>query len=72
MKCPKCSLEAMITRTRMEADGDKSPDTQTEVWVVQVYQCRNPVCGAFETDVGETHHRVFPEENDRKGGEESE
>lgn len=72
MKCPKCGVEAAIMKTRMEADGDKSPDTQTEVWAVQVHQCRNPTCGDYEKDVGETRHRVFPEENDQKGGEDSE
>lgn len=69
MQCPKCGLEAVIMVTRMEAKGDQSPETQTEVWAVQVHRCRNPACKEYQRDVGETRHRVFPEETQLKGGE---
>jgi hypothetical protein len=67
MKCEKCGLEAVIMRTRMDANGDQSPSTQTEVWAIQTYQCRNPACGECGKDVGETHHRVYPEEEQAAG-----
>ena len=61
MQCPKCGVEAAIMNTRTEITGDQSPETQTRVWSVLMYQCRNPACKAFRTDVGETRHLVFPE-----------
>lgn len=63
MRCPKCGVEAAMMRTRTVAVGDQSPDTQTEIWTVMVYQCRNPGCPQHRKDVGETRHRVYPEEN---------
>lgn len=69
MKCSKCAVEAAIMKTRMETTGDQSPDTQTEVWAVMEYQCRNPACGAYGKPVGETRHRVYPEETQARGGE---
>lgn len=62
MKCPKCGVEAAIMGTKTKATGDQSPKTQTEVWTVLVYQCRNPGCNEFGKEVGESQHKIYPEE----------
>lgn len=61
VKCPRCGVEAAIMGTRTEVTGDRSPETETEVWTVLVYRCRNPNCREYGKDVGETRHRIFPE-----------
>lgn len=44
MLCPSCKTELRIEASRYEVTGDQSPDTPTEVYVVQELCCRNPQC----------------------------
>ena len=69
MNCPGCGVPAVIMRSGTEVTGDRSPDTQTEVWSVLEYHCRNPQCIKCGEDIGETRHRIYPQSTDLKGGE---
>ena len=69
MVCPKCGAEAIIDGTRVEVSGDKSWATQTEVFEVMVYRCRNRRCEANGTEIGEDRIKIYPTE---EGGEEHE
>lgn len=62
MRCPECGLEAIISYSRTEVEGDKSPDTETRVFTVLEYQCRNPTCPQNGKSVGESKHQTYPEE----------
>lgn len=70
MNCPKCGVEAAIMASRVEVIGDDSPEKQTEVYQVLVYQCRNPQCDCFERDIGEEKIRTYPETGEEVNGHE--
>ena len=65
MNCPKCGVEAVIMGTAVEVRGDESPATQTEVFEVLKYQCRNPQCPNFEQEVGTVRIKTYPREEVR-------
>lgn len=58
MECPICHLAAMISGTRHEVEGDQSPDTETKVYLVQEFSCRNPQCPSNGKVIGEVKHRL--------------
>ena len=60
MQCPECKLEAYIMGKSTEVLGDESPETETEVWSVLEFECRNPACQMNGKKVGEVRHRVYP------------
>lgn len=68
MICPKCGVEAIIAGTRTEVVGDSSPTTQTEVYEVLSYQCRNAQCTAVGQEIGAEKIKIYP----REGGESNE
>ena len=45
MVCKFCGNEMYITGSRIRVEGDNSPDTQTKVWRVLSFRCKNPRCG---------------------------
>lgn len=47
MQCERCHTEMSIQSTRLEAEGDKSPDTETVVWRVLEYACRSRQCPEY-------------------------
>lgn len=61
MKCPKCGLEAQINRSKTEVTGDNSPDTETKIFTVLTFVCRNPQCGEHQKQIGEVRHQIYPE-----------
>lgn len=56
MQCPKCRVEARISRAYATVDGDDSPDTETRVFTVQEFECVNPQCGERGRVIGEARH----------------
>ena len=46
MSC--CEVHPLILRSYTEVRGDRSPDTETEVFTVLVMQCRNPSCLSYQ------------------------
>lgn len=59
MICSKCGLEGIIHSVEHRVTGDESPDTQTQVFVVQHFVCRNPQCEDFEKEIGEEESRLL-------------
>lgn len=60
--CPLCKTQLYIKSSKMEVVGDKSPDTQTEVYTVLSQSCRNPVCDNYGKDVAEIRLKQYPKE----------
>ena len=48
MKCPLCSLEMRITRTRNVVENDNTPDEDTKLFVVQEMSCMNKNCSNYK------------------------
>lgn len=65
MLCANCGVEAIIGATRTEVVGDESPSTQTEVYEVLSYRCRNPQCPQSGQEIGTERIKIYP----AKGGE---
>ena len=57
MLCPKCKTE-MRLEASYRASGDESPDTPTQIDLVQKFFCRNKPCENFDTQVNEVSHKV--------------
>ena len=57
MLCPKCKTE-MRLEASYRASGDESPDTPTQIYLVQKFFCRNKQCENFDTQVSEVSHKV--------------
>lgn len=47
MQCSACRCEMAIVASRIEVEGDKSPDTQTKVYQVLDFACRSKQCGEY-------------------------
>ncbi len=47
MNCPKCQCSLSIGTTRLEFEGDNSPDTVTKVFNVLPMVCTNPGCDNY-------------------------
>ena len=47
MQCKTCKCEMEIIRHRIEAQGDNSPDTKTEVFEVLEMACRSKQCPEY-------------------------
>lgn len=62
MKCGKCGCEGIISSFRYEVEGDTSPDTQTKVYHVQTWTCRNKKCEEYGKKLGETRTLIFDSE----------
>lgn len=58
MICKKCGLEGMIDQVQHRVTGDNSPDTETHVFVVQKFVCRNPQCEDYGKEIGEEESRL--------------
>lgn len=63
MKCEKCGLDAKISNSFTKVTGDNSPDEQTKVFAILVFECRNPNCDNFNKQIGQVEHQTFPEVN---------
>ena len=48
MQCKNCHTEMRIVATRMEIEGDDSPDTETVVYRVMDYTCRSRQCPEYD------------------------
>lgn len=63
MRCKKCGIEMRIMKTETRVEGDKSPDTETKVFAVQMFGCINPSCeGYCEKEDGpltEVKHEIY-------------
>ena len=53
MKCPKCGMDAIISEARNVAEGDHSPDTQTRIYRVLTFRCRNRQCEDCGREIGQ-------------------
>lgn len=58
MKCPICDVEAMIGRSYTSVEGDNSPDTETRVFTVQEFWCRNKQCENYGRPIGIKKHQL--------------
>lgn len=58
MKCPLCEVEAIISNTYTKVEGDKSPDTKTEVFTVQEISCRNKQCSNYGKVIAALKHQL--------------
>jgi predicted metal-dependent HD superfamily phosphohydrolase len=48
MKCPLCSVEMRITKTRNILENDNTPDAETKLYVEQDLSCLNKNCSNYE------------------------
>lgn len=48
MKCPLCSVEMRITKTRNILENDNTPDAETKLFVEQDLSCLNKNCSNYE------------------------
>lgn len=61
MICPVCGVEASITRSAYQVEGDKAPDTETKVYSVLHFSCRNKSCRMFDREIGTVRHAINTE-----------
>lgn len=47
MLCPKCNVEAAISATRYVTVNDDTDKKETQLFIEQDFQCRNPQCSDF-------------------------
>ncbi|MBQ4050728.1 MAG: hypothetical protein IJD13_03805 [Oscillospiraceae bacterium] len=47
-----------IEKQRVEVEGDQSPDTETKVYRILSFVCRNPRCEHHGEEVGETKVQI--------------
>jgi len=59
MLCPYCKTAAQIMAARTRVTGDASPDTPTEVTLVQEFACRNPQCAHRGEVIGTAEHTLY-------------
>ena len=67
MDCPKCPVQAQISRVYTKVEGDSSPDTPTRVYTVQEITCMNPQCPNFNRVINTVMHLDY--DSSAKGGE---
>ena len=48
MKCPLCSVEMRITKTRNILENDNTPDAETKLFTEQDLSCLNKTCPNFQ------------------------
>ena len=60
MQCPKCGIEAKISKSFTEVAGDNSPDEQTTVSTVLIFECRNPQCENYNKQIDQVKHKTYP------------
>lgn len=58
MKCSKCGTEAFIKEAEIVVEGDESPDTETKVFNVAHFVCRNPKCTQYGNEIGTDKTRM--------------
>ena len=58
MKCPKCNVEAAITRSRYLTTGDDSPNEETKLFLEQTFTCRNQRCEDFGKEIGKIKNQL--------------
>lgn len=58
MLCPECKTEAAIMESGYEIRGDTSPDTETQLFSVVKFHCRNPKCKKFKEEIGEKRAEI--------------
>lgn len=51
MVCPLCNIEMAIKSSHHVVEGDKSPDTETKLFLEQELTCRNKACKNFGKSV---------------------
>lgn len=61
MICPICGVEAAIKKSAYQVEGDMSPDTQTKVYSVLHFYCRNKSCRMFDKEIGTVRHEIETE-----------
>ncbi|MEG0762751.1 MAG: hypothetical protein RR424_02900 [Oscillospiraceae bacterium] len=61
MLCPDCSTELRITGNETVVSGDNSPNTSTEVTLLQHLSCQNKACARFGTIVYTSRARLYPQ-----------
>lgn len=61
MICPVCGVEAAITRSAYQVEGDTAPDTETKVYSVLHFSCRNKKCRMFDREIGTVRHEMQTE-----------
>lgn len=58
MNCPYCKVQTIIKGSRYTVRGDDSPDTETELFLVQELMCRNPQCEHDGEVVQTIEHKI--------------
>lgn len=56
MVCPKCGLEAVITKNKRVFKTDEG-----KLFRIMTYSCRNKKCNDFEKEVGEVTDEISVE-----------
>lgn len=64
MKCPKCNIEAAISKTRRVVEGDNSPDEETKLYIEQRFSCRNRQCPDFGREIGRIRNPLSLEKDE--------
>lgn len=59
MRCPQCDTEMRIMSSRLEVEGDDSPDTSTAVYRVMTFGCINPQCNPKPEPI-EERVKIYP------------
>lgn len=54
MICESCDCEMRIVGSTIKVTGDNSPDTETKLYRVQTFKCRNKNCPHPQEKVIET------------------
>ena len=60
MRCNKCGTEAFINFSEIVVEGDESPETETKVFNVAHYLCRNKACSEYGCEVGTDKTQMYP------------
>ena len=58
MLCPVCNTQAIIASSEIKVTGDTSPDTETQIFRIHTFQCRNPKCSKYQKDIGEISNEI--------------
>lgn len=69
MICPVCGVEASITRSAYQVEGDTAPDTETKVYSVLHFSCRNKNCRMFGQEIGTVRHEMNTEPAEKTGAD---
>lgn len=58
MLCPKCKIEAVIAESKPVIMNDDTPDKETQLFIEQVFKCRNPNCESYGRTIGTVKNQV--------------